>query len=531
MFALGIRYLMGWAMAAADGAKKERAEWPPHPDRVFMALAAAWFETGQDASEGEALCWLEKQSPPGISASGREERQVATSFVPVNDASVATSKTVVGICADSKTTLGKCKDAGLSMLPEFRSRQPRAFPIAIPHDQTVYLSWQVAVPEFYRGPLETLCRKVTSVGHSASLVQMWLTENPPPPNLIPQNGVARHRLRVFCPGRLRYLEDRCNRTAVIEYLELENKIKVAKGKDKKTLQEILLARFPEGRPVTLRPEPGLWQGYDEQKQPEPDPPRGSLFDPRLVVLAISGKRLSLSSTLKVTEALRGALLAACPAPIPEWLSGHTPEGAPSKKPHISLLPLAFTGSSHADGRLMALALALPNDLDAVDVDRVLTPWLWDEQGEARKNRLFDGQWLECTVEQETRESPPINLRPETWAGLSRQWASVTPVVLDRHFDGPEKWERAAESVKDACERIGLPRPFSVLLHPVSMIEGVPRSNEFPWITRKKDGGRMHHTHAVIVFEEEVHGPVIVGAGRFRGYGLCRPLRQGGGGYA
>jgi len=48
MFGFGIRYLMGWAMAAADGAKKERAEWPPHPDRIFMALAAAWFETGQD---------------------------------------------------------------------------------------------------------------------------------------------------------------------------------------------------------------------------------------------------------------------------------------------------------------------------------------------------------------------------------------------------------------------------------------------------------------------------------------------------
>ena len=29
MFGLGIYYLNGWAMAAADGAKKQRAEWPP----------------------------------------------------------------------------------------------------------------------------------------------------------------------------------------------------------------------------------------------------------------------------------------------------------------------------------------------------------------------------------------------------------------------------------------------------------------------------------------------------------------------
>ena len=92
MFGLGIRYLMGWAMAAADGAKKERAEWPPHPDRIFMALAAAWFETGQDVQEGNALHWLEELAPPGICASDRNVRTIATSFVPVNDTSVAGKK-------------------------------------------------------------------------------------------------------------------------------------------------------------------------------------------------------------------------------------------------------------------------------------------------------------------------------------------------------------------------------------------------------------------------------------------------------
>ena len=69
MFAFGIRYLNGWSMAAADGAKKERPEWPPHPDRVFMALAAAWFETGEDAEEGHALRWLESLGPPAVAAS------------------------------------------------------------------------------------------------------------------------------------------------------------------------------------------------------------------------------------------------------------------------------------------------------------------------------------------------------------------------------------------------------------------------------------------------------------------------------
>lgn len=527
MFGLGIRYLMGWAMAAADGAKKERAEWPPHPDRVFMALAAAWFETGQDVQEGKALCWLEELAPPGICASDKEVRAIVTSFVPVNDTSITGEKKVESICADPVATIAKYKDAGLSMLPEFRARQPRSFPVAIPHDPVVHLVWEIDIPETYIEPLISLCRKVISIGHSASLAQMWLTTSPPLLDLVPTSGVARHRLRIFGPGRLRYLEERCNRGAVIEFLDREEKIKATKGKEKKLFQEEQQARFPSGRPVSLRPEPGIWQGYDNPKQPDPTPPLGSLFDPRLVIFSLSGKRLSLPATLKLTEAFRGALLSACTEPIPEWLSGHTPYGEPTRKPHVALLPLPFSGSDYADGRLMGVAMALPHDLDPIEVDNVFNPWLWDEHGEAKKIRLFDGQWLECVAVLETRESPPVNLCSETWTGSSRRWATVTPLVLDRHFDGKDKWERAAESVKDGCTRIGLPRPAEVLLHPVSMFEGVPRSNEFPWITRKKDGGRMHHVHAVVIFDESVRGPVIVGAGRFRGYGFCRPMKQGG----
>ena len=54
MLAFGIRYLNGF-VAAAEPDDRERAEWPPHPGRVFMALAAAHFQTGADAAERAAL--------------------------------------------------------------------------------------------------------------------------------------------------------------------------------------------------------------------------------------------------------------------------------------------------------------------------------------------------------------------------------------------------------------------------------------------------------------------------------------------
>jgi CRISPR-associated protein Csb2 len=173
---------------------------------------------------------------------------------------------------------------------------------------------------------------------------------------------------------------------------------------------------------------------------------------------------------------------------------------------------------------MGMALVLPRGLDPGDTARCLNPLFWNpDTGAPQSFRLFDGQWLEAEAEIELRSTPPYNLQSKTWTDASRVWASVTPVVLDRHFKGTDKWDQAADCLKQACERIGLPRPETVPLNPVSSVEGVPHARRFPPLTRKRDGGSMEHTHAILIFAEPVTGPVIVGAGRFRGYGLCRPM--------
>jgi len=560
MFGLGIRYLNGWAMAAVDGAKKARPEWPPHPDRIFMALAAAWFETGQNLAEGEALRWLEKLSPPHLSVSDAEVRKSfrsespPISYVPVND-------TIRGKKIPDTYDLGKLKDAGLSLLPEFRTRQARGFPTAIPHDPVVYLIWPNHNTDGFYEPLTSLCRKVVSVGNSASLIQMWLELNPPSANLLPVDGLATCRLRVFGPGRLDYLEARCNRTAVVNFGYLSSKlqelrdklqsvkkqgkfsIKGLKGSEKmgatmayneeiKAIESSIakvenqMVDFGGIQPVSLRPEPGLWQGYERSPEEVGSEGGGTIFDTRLLVLSLSGKRLSLPATLKLTDTVRAALLSNCVDPVPEWVSGHAGNGARTSKPHLALFPLPFVGHAHADGRLIGVALALPKEIDLMEASRVLEPWLRDEYGLPRQIRLFNSSWRECTLELDTREVKPWSLRARQWTRRSAAWASVTPVVLDRHFDGKSRWQQATESIKDSCERIGLPRPDRVLLHPVSLVEGVPHAKSFACLKRKTDGGHMCHSHAVIIFSESVCGPIILGAGRFRGYGLFRPIDHG-----
>ena len=263
------------------------------------------------------------------------------------------------------------------------------------------------------------------------------------------------------------------------------------------------------------------------KDKDPQIP-GSVFDPQLIVLKIKGKHVSLPVTLKLIAALRGLLMRECAdQPPPEWFSGHRSDGPRSADPHLALVPLPSVGTEHADGRIVGLGLVLPADLDPLAAGRCLDPFLYEPNTRLpREHPLFNGQWFECTVEVENREQPPITLRPATWTRKSRVWASITPVVLNRHFNGKDKWERAAESVKDACQHIGLPCPREVLLHPVSLVENVPHARDYPQLTRKNAGGAQSHSHAVIIFDEAVRGPLLVGAGRFRGYGFCRPIDGG-----
>ena len=77
-------------------------------------------------------------------------------------------------------------------------------------------------------------------------------------------------------------------------------------------------------------------------------------------------------------------------------------------------------------------------------------------------------------------------------------------------------------IKETCTRIGLPEPREVVITQVSAHPGVPPSFAFPRLKRK-DGSERRHSHAILVFDEPVCGPVLIGAGRFRGYGLCRSL--------
>lgn len=56
--------------------------------------------------------------------------------------------------------------------------------------------------------------------------------------------------------------------------------------------------------------------------------------------------------------------------------------------------------------------------------------------------------------------------------------------------------------------------------------GGPGDEARPPLVRKPDGARRWRVHVALRFPPPVAGPLLLGAGRYQGYGICRPLPTG-----
>jgi CRISPR-associated protein Csb2 len=513
MLTLGIRYLTG-CMVASDVDNRSRVEWPSHPGRVFMALAAAHFQTGEDPTERAALEWLEQEVAPQIYAPAHNERAAVTQFVPVNDlAGPAT--------APIQSALGFS-----------RKRQPREFAKAWIDDESMFLHWPEAEPGRHFSSLERLCGKVTRIGHSASLVQMWASKEAPDvaANWLPDETRATGRFRVAGAGTVQYLERQFNRQQVDTYFELV--AGAVDGSDRKRQRDAKLAlreNFQGQAPMRLRPELSVTHGYAPRGAMSRPAAPGTVFDPRLLIFALERedgpyRHLDLAATLQVTGRLRESLLSHLGADIPEVLSGHHGNGR-SERPHVSIFPLPFVGREHAHGGILGVAVAVPREIDEADRQR-----LFRSLAAVREEGLKLGALGKWRLEPPERAAGRDTLRDRVWTEHpdgARQWATVTPYVFDRHAKAKDKAAYQAEladSIRQSWERVRESDEISVevVVTPVSAHPGAPAAHEFPRLQRK-DGSECRHAHAILIFSKPVVGPVLLGAGRYRGYGLCRPL--------
>ena len=262
----------------------------------------------------------------------------------------------------------------------------------------------------------------------------------------------------------------------------------------------------------------------------------SHFSLRWIVLADAGGQVpGLCDFAHVAQALRDALMSRWGGPVPELISGHAGDGKPSRTPHLAIVPLADVGLPDSDGRLLGVGLVLPQAADNSEIAWKLRAMLLGDAAvtAAPELRLVFGANGVWRLQADPTPRRAM-LRAERYLTPSTRWSSVTPVIYDR-FPERTRGDEAEEIVANSCVNAGLPRPAQLELMAQSAIEGATPTLDDgmsfgakPWSFPARRDGSAHPLNARLkmnvrlTFSEPVAGPVLIGAGRFSGLGLCLP---------
>jgi CRISPR-associated protein Csb2 len=509
MLTITCEYLAPAVFARAIGID-DAAEWPPHPARLFSALAAGWGDGGERVEEREALLALERLPPPEVVATGAPgRRDTVTVYVPVNDAA-------------SRGRGVEPAPGGIAVLPDRRPRKPRTFPAVVVTgaDSVVRYEWPAIVwPDDRVDVLQAIAQRVGYLGHSTALVRVHVSDSrageAATAERLRPDAAGGRSLRWVAPGRLDHLT--------------------------------------EAYASRRRPDVGITFGYRVAGDDSASAPRSALAGEVVVLRAAGCQAPSLEAWAYVAWVLRRALIAVIDRELRGELSeaerqsvlssvsGHEPGGTPLQAPHCAFLPLANVGWNHrSPGALVGAAILVPgagrHSLVVEAIGAAIERGAVERpDADTNDGRVFSlvlgklGEWWLAPV----GESPLQSLKPHRYLASARRWTSVTPVVLDRF---PKQDGDVEAGIASACEHIGLPHPQKVTVHKHAGVHGAPPSRpRVPhgpgsWLLSWNDengapAARFRQrplTHATITFDRPVRGPVILGAGRYHGLGLFLP---------
>lgn len=428
MLAITFEFLSGVAYLDGRAAGRQgEAEFPPHPDRVFMALVAAWG--GNDDAERSALEWLESAGSPSIVASASRDRPTLTVYSPGND--------------------------DLQNYDDGERNVDRRASSTVPHSPRITYVWNSDPSPEVRRSLEGLLGRVAYLGRSESMVSGWLSDSNEVPTWVPVEQGGR-MLRVPYPGRLAEL----------------------------------VAAYEAG----LRPAAAAWHGY---QRPNMTPSGVSEWD-SLWAFEIEGPA-DLRHTIKLAKSVRRCLLAACPDPIPTWVSGHSSDGDRLRGSHVGVVPLANVGHKYGDGRVLGVGLTIPAASDVAERVHCLGSLFAKPHsiaGAVRVRRVTSGA---------------ATLNPDRWCAASRTWGTVTPIAC-------HKWPKGdvAKVVETDIAHAGLPQPEAIEVCSTPPLVG-------GLFGAPMDAPNRYRTHAIIHWAKPVRGPIAVGAARYLGMGFCQGM--------
>ena len=207
------------------------------------------------------------------------------------------------------------------------------------------------------------------------------------------------------------------------------------------------------------------------------------------------RQLAMAQTARWADKMRRAVMSHAGEDVPAFIHGH------GVHRHVAWAAIPDVGHTYASGMILGLGCWLPADATLAERGLVGSLLL----------RVSDLEGIRLQLD-------PVGLKglqASTWSRASRVWATATPMALDRW---PKNKRPAEDIVRQSLAGLGLPEPLRVACANLPSVKGAVNARNYP----ARNGNRFI-THAVIEWERPVVGPLLIGADRYFGSGLCRPL--------
>lgn len=452
---------------AATG-QLDRAEWPPSPARLFAALVAAdGTRDRMRVTTGVELDFLEGAPPPVVYAS-----PAAEVHHQLLEGRYVVQHTGGPVKATHQEYLGR---SGAKVNAGVR---------AAPKQPVVVYQWDVDAPAEV---LEGLRRRAARVGYlGAADTPVAVTVHEELPATLP--GPA------FAPDDEGTLLIGVPRPGTVDLLDAHYDRWVAEGPNVQRSQSVGLRRLAR---------------YRDPSQPEAqDIPQQEIVWLRFE-RPVSGRRVTpLITTLKAAVLDRYQRTVGEPPPV---LHGHHPPDAPIE--HAMFVALPDVGFEHSTGRIHGAAIVLPPGTDPAVVDGCRT-------AVAGLTELI-GPGLRVQVRPWAGEERPLAAHPRRWADpkrRSRRFATAFPALHERRTK-----VLTLSEIARWCEHANLPAPVAARSGRGPFVRG--GVDLAPSEVNRPGKDRLPYSHLELELAEPVAGIVAVGAGRYRGLGLCVPLPE------
>ena len=465
MLAISVELLHGTFRGDPDGTantgRLTRGEWPPAPARLFAAMVAADGTRQQcRVTDGTELAWFERLPPPVIHACARPSHQPLEPRYVVRHKGSASESTHQEYVGRS----GALHRAGVRVAPR------------CPH--IVYV-WNVESPT--QATLDALRQRTARIGYfgaSDSPVRVRVT------TVMPTSATQND---VFMPDK-----------------RGDTVVDVTEPGDLDLLDRIYDDWSERGASSSRLQFPTLGHGT-----PYRAPRSVELVDNGDVVAwlrlgqPVSGRRISTVTAL-FKEAILSQYQRIHGEP-PTVLHGHGFNGNGYDLARYLALP--DVGSRWSRGRVHGLALWLPLEGDV--------PLCQRARDAAFAVRRLNGRGVDVSVAPREDEVRPFAAHPSRWLRRSRGWVTASPAIHERR--------RTLDLAEVArwCRHAGLPEPVTFRSTRTPLVAGA--LDLAPVEVNRPDRPALPYSHVALRFAQAVRGPVVIGSGRQRGFGLCLPV--------